>query len=78
MPGLRGVGPCLERVAVAHFAHQNDVRVFTHGMLQGDFPALHINADFSLVDDRLVVLKEVFDRVFDGQDVASASMVDVV
>ena len=37
-----------------------------------------VDADLALVDDRLVVAVQVFDRVFDGDDVGRARAVDVV
>jgi hypothetical protein len=36
----------------------------------GGLQRLGVAADLALVDHRLLVAKQVFDRVFDGQDVA--------
>ena len=70
--GFGRVDGGLERFAVAHFAHQDHVRVFADGVLQGGVPVAHVDADFALVDDRLLVREHEFDRVFDRQDVQRA------
>ena len=67
--GLGRVHGGVERVAVAHLAHQDDVGVLPHGVLQGRVPVDDVDADLALVDDRLVVLEGELDRVLDGDDV---------
>jgi hypothetical protein len=54
---------------VAHLADQDDVGVLAQGAFQGDRKALGVEADLALVDDALLVAVQVFDRVFDGDDV---------
>src|SRR5262249_28917656 len=58
--------------------YQNDVRVLTDGILEGLVPVDAIQADFALIDHRLLVGEGEFDRVFDGQDVQGFPLVDVV
>ena len=68
----------VEGLAVAHLAHQDDVRVLPHGVLEGRVPVDDVDADLALVDDRLVVLEREFDRVLDGDDVQPLALVDVL
>ncbi len=39
---------------------------------------MHVQADFALIDVRLLVGEHEFDRVFDGEDVQRLARVDVV
>jgi hypothetical protein len=63
---------------VAHFADQDDVRVFAQRRAQRVGEAQRVRADFALVDQALLALVHEFDRVLDGQDVAVLVFVDVV
>ena len=76
--GFGGVDGGLERVAVAHFADEDDVGVLAHGVLEGRVPVGHVEADFALVDDGFLVGEHELDRVFDGQNVQRFALVDVV
>ncbi len=68
----------LERFHVAQLADQDDVGVLPHGVLEGLVPILGIQADFALVDVRLLVGEDEFDGVLDGEDVQRLAVVDVV
>ena len=76
--GFGGVDGRLERIAVAHFAHQDHVRVFPDRVLQRRVPVDDVEADLALVDDRLLVLEHELDRVFDREDVQGLTLVEVV
>ena len=73
-----GVHARFERVAIAHFAHEYDVRILTHGMFESGIPIKNVDADLALVDDGLLVLEEVFNRVFNREDMHALALVDVV
>jgi hypothetical protein len=68
----------LNRLEVAHFADQNDVRILTQGAAQRQRERVGVYADLALVDHRFLVPMQVFDRVFDGHDVRGAGGVDFV
>jgi hypothetical protein len=57
-------------LAVTDFAHQDDIRRLPQRVLQRRPPVIGVDADFTLGDDAVLVLVHVFDRVFDGDDVA--------
>src|SRR6185437_9816562 len=52
--GFGGMHGRLERFHIAHFAHQHDVGVFADGVLHGNLEVFDVDADFALVDERLV------------------------
>ena len=58
VPRLGGLNRRLERLAVAHLAHQHHVRVFADGVLHADHEVLDVLADLPLVDQALVVGEE--------------------
>jgi hypothetical protein len=68
-PGLGGPDGRLDGLEVAHFADEDHVRVLTQGAAEGLGEAGHVVADLALVDDRLLVVVVVLDRVFDRDDV---------
>ncbi len=68
----------IERVAVAHLTHQDDVGVLPDGVLEGRVPVEDVDSHLTLVDDALVVLEGELDRVLDGDDVATFALVDVL
>jgi hypothetical protein len=63
---------------VAHFADQDDVRVFAQRRAQGVGEGQRVRPDFALVDQALLRFMHEFDRVLDGQDVAVVVFVDVI
>ncbi len=66
------------RFKVAHFADENDVGVFAKNASEGFVERLGVDVQFTLVDDRTLMVMQVFDRVFDGHDVAAPGLVDDV
>ena len=68
----------LHRLEVTDFAHQEHVRVLTESGTQCVRIRKRIHADFTLRDNRHVVAVQVFDRVFDRNDVHRFRLVDVI
>ena len=68
----------LHGLPVADLTDQDAVGRLAHGAAQGILPVQCVAADLALVDQRHLVLEQVFDRVFDGQDVTGAVLVAVV
>jgi hypothetical protein len=68
--GLGGHDGRAHGLQVAHFAHQQDVRVGAQGVAQGVGEGRHVGVQFALVDDAQVVLIDILDGVLDGDDVA--------
>ena len=66
------------RLEVAHFAHEDDVRVLAERAADGLGEARDVGADLALRDDGLLVRVVEFDRVLDRDDVAGAVHVDEV
>src|SRR6516165_6284453 len=50
-------------VAVAHFAHQDDVGIFADGVLEGDLPVDDVESHLALVDDAFFIDERVLDGV---------------
>lgn len=57
---------------IAHFSHGNDVGILTEGFDDAFSKTRRIFPDFPLVDEGFVRGNDVFDRVFEGNDVAGA------
>ena len=62
----------------AHFANQDDIGVFTEDGLQTIGVGTGILSHFALVDDALVGSVDVFDGVFQGDDVLRLGMIDLI
>ena len=63
---------------IAHFAHEDDVRVLTQGGAQGRAEGARIAPDLALVDEAAFGPVHKFDGVFDGDDVIMAVRVGVI
>ncbi|MNN08727.1 hypothetical protein D3C81_1215890 [compost metagenome] len=63
---------------VAHFADQDDVRVFPQRRTQRLVEAEGVAVHLALVDQALLRFVDEFDRVFDGKNVAVLGVVQVV
>ena len=68
----------LDGFQVAQFAHQDDVRILAQGAAQGSGKRLGMNADFTMVNQAVLALMHEFDRIFDGDDMIAAVLVDVI
>jgi hypothetical protein len=78
LPGLRCRHGQADRFQVAHFAHQNRVRVFAQGRAQGGGKTHRMRAHLALGDQAFLGFMHKLDRVFDRQDVAEFGLVEVV
>ena len=76
--GLRGAQGDLDRLAVAHFADENDFGRLAQGGAQAVGEAVEISAQFALVERGHVVRMNKFDRVFQRDDVNGLGVVDLV
>ena len=63
---------------VAHFAHHDDVRVFTEGSAEGPREGFRVFMHFALVDVAVFGGNQVFDGVFKRDDVVVAVLVDEI
>src|SRR5438105_325900 len=61
-----------DRLEVAHFADEDDVRILSQGAPQRVREGHRVHADLALVDERAVVAVQVFDRILDRHDVRGA------
>lgn len=61
----------LNGIEVAHLADEDNVRVLTQDRPQAVCVASGVFADLALVDDALIRLVDVLDRVFQRDDVAA-------
>ena len=74
--GLRQGEGELNRLEVAHLAHQEDVGVLAQCRPEGTLEGGAVGPDLSLRDGGEAVLVHVLDRVLDGQDVHRTRLVD--
>ena len=63
---------------IAHFADETDVGIFSHEGAQGIIEICAVNADFALIDCRLHVGKDVFDRIFNCDNVHLLALIDIL
>src|SRR5690349_20646736 len=69
----------LHRLRVTNFTNENNVRSLSHCTLQRGMEGVCVKTNFPLVDDRLFMWMNVFDWVFDRDDMArcrSIAMID--
>ena len=76
--GLGDLQRRLHGLEVAHFADEHDVRVLAQRRAQRVGEALRVAVHLALVDDAVLVLVQVLDRIFDGEDVRVPLGVDLV
>ncbi len=74
MAGLGGEQAGFDRLEVAHFADEDDVRILPQRAAQRLRERPRVDRDLALVDDRLAVAVQELDRILDRHHVrASAS-----
>ena len=78
MSGLRDAQRRLDGLEVAHFADQDDVRVFAKRGAQSVREARRVAVHLALVHQAVLVHVHELDRVLDGEDVFVALGVDLV
>ena len=60
----------VNRFQIAHFTDENDVGGHTQGPANAFFEIGDIDADLALIDQALVVLVKILDRIFQRDDMA--------
>ena len=78
MTGLSSCHGNADGLIVTHFAQQDNIRALAQGGLQSGDIIVCINLDFSLTDNALVVTVQVFQRVFQGNNMLIPCVVDAV
>ena len=78
MTGLGGCHGNADGFIVTHFAQQDNIRALAQGGLQSGDIIVRINLDLSLTDNALVVTVQVFQRVFQGNNMRIPCVVDAV
>jgi hypothetical protein len=68
----------LDRLEVAHLAHEDHVRVLAERGAECVGEALGVDADLALVDDRATIADQELDGILDRHDVTGPVAVDVV
>src|SRR5580704_8146047 len=63
---------------VAHFADQDDVRVLTKRGAQRGGERCGVHFHFALIDETFFIAVQIFDWIFDGDDVLGAQRIDAV
>src|SRR5439155_10079761 len=76
--GLRGGDRQRDRLQIPHLADQDHVRVLPKDVFQRVGEGQGVAAQLPLVDQRLLVLVQEFDRIFDRYNVMREVTVDVV
>ncbi len=76
--GFGGVQRSGDGFQVAHFAHQDHVRVLAQAGAQRRGKRGRVHFDFTLVDESFFVAVQKFDGVFDRDDVLGTPGVDAV
>ena len=76
--GFGGADGGFEGFLIAHFADEYDIGVFTDECAEGIVEIDAIDTDLTLVDECFGILEDVFDGIFDGDDMNGFSLVDVL
>ena len=61
---------------IAHLAYHNNIHILAEGLLERSMKILGINADFPLVNKGFIGLKNIFNRVFNRNNVLFAFIID--
>lgn len=76
--GFRSGKGELDRFQVAHFSDHDDVWIFPERTTEGFCEGLGVGMDFALVDLAAFRFENVFDRIFEREDVVFAVFVDEI
>ena len=68
----------LDRFQIAHFADQNDVRIFTQCAAQRVGKGAGMDADFAMLNETILTAVYEFDRIFHRDDVVVAMEIRMV
>ena len=78
---MTGFGSChgsLNGLVITHFAKKNDIRALAKGSTQGSNIIFCISAYLTLAYDTTIVSMQVFQRIFQRNDMPFARMVDSI
>src|SRR5579883_1950666 len=75
---LGGAERDFDRLAIAHFAHQDDFGGLSQGGAQTVGEGVKVGAQFALIECGFVVRVNKLDRVFQGDDMDGLGMIDFV
>lgn len=78
VPGFCSGEGELNGFKVAHFSDHDDIGVFTEGTAESLGEGIGVGVDFALIDVATCGFEDVFDGVFEGEDVIFAVLVDEV
>ncbi len=77
MPGLRQSDRSRDRFQIAHLAHHDHIRILSHRVLQARGKRLDVSSQFTLDYHALLGSKHEFYRIFEGNDIRKAIVIDV-
>ena len=78
MAGISRAHRGAEAGGIAHLADHDHIGILTHDMLEAVLIRWRVEADFTLLDDALVIFEDVLDWIFYGDDVSLLSGVNVI
>ena len=78
MPRFGSAHGCLEGFVVAHLTDKADVRVFAHEGAKCVIEVCAVDADFTLIDRGFHIREDVFDRIFNGDNVHLLALVHIL
>ena len=78
MSGLSSSHGSLDSLVVTHFSKQDHIRALTQGGTQGNQIIGSIRTDLSLADNAFVMSVQVFQRVFQRDDMSFTAVIDLV
>jgi len=66
-----------ETKGVPHFANHDNVRILTQDVFKSMVKRKRVETNFTLLDHTLVILEDIFDWVFEGDDVLFGTGIDM-
>ncbi|MNW65091.1 hypothetical protein D3C74_434370 [compost metagenome] len=78
MPGFGRRDRRPDRFRIAHLPDQNNIRVLAKRCPEAAVKRYRIQSHLTLIDDRLIMAMQIFDRVLQRHDMLTLRMVDMV
>ena len=78
MPGVGGTHGRAKTKRIAHFTNHDDIGILPQDVLERVMERKRVQADLTLFNDALVVLENVFNRIFQCDDVLFKAGIDVL
>ena len=78
MAGLSGAHRDADGIHVPHFTDKNHVGIFAQRRPQSIGEAAAVGADFPLIDQAFLVAMQIFDGIFQCDDVAGLLLIDLI